>query len=63
MTSSTRARKAVVLEEWAEAVESDSLAVVDTAAIKELGRLAQERVALEREVEAAVRSSRAAGRS
>ena len=62
-TTVKRARKAAVLQEWAEAVESHSLIVVDTAALKELGRLARERAALESEVEAAVRSARAASRS
>jgi transposase len=63
MTKSTRADKAAALERWADKVEPDELAAIDTSALRQLAKLAKQREALDDEVTDAVHAARRANRS
>ena len=63
MTKTTRANKAAALERWADKVEPGELAAVDTSALRQLAKLAEQRDALDEEVTDAVRAARRANRS
>ena len=63
MTKSSRAEKAVALERWSNKVESGDLAAVDTSALRQLAKLAEQREALDEEVTDAVHAARRANRS
>jgi hypothetical protein len=59
----TRAEKAAALERWADEVPADDLNVIDTSVLQTLGRLAEQRAALDDEVAEAVRQARAEKRT
>ena len=63
MTKSSRADKAAALERWADQVEPGELANVDTSALRQLAKLAEQRKALDDEVTDAVYAARRANRS
>ena len=63
MTKTTRAEKAAALQRWADKVEPGDLATVDTAALRQLAKLAEQREALDDEVTKAVHAARRANRS
>jgi hypothetical protein len=63
MTKSSRADKAAALERWADKVEPSELAAVDTSALREIAKLAEQREALDHEVTNAVQAARRANRS
>ena len=63
MTKSSRADKAAALERWAAKVEPGELVAVDTAALRQLAKLAEQREALDGEVTEAVHAARRANRS
>jgi transposase len=63
MTKTTRADKAAALERWADKVEPGDLASVDTSALRQLAKLAEQREALDDEVTDAVHAARRANRS
>lgn len=58
-----RADKAAALERWADKVKPGDLVVVDTSALGQIAKLAQQREALDEEVTAAVDAARRANRS
>lgn len=61
--SKTRAERVEALEEWASNVDSAGLTVVDTTALREIAKLADQRNEAEAELTAAVLSARRARRS
>ena len=63
MTKRTRANKAAALERWADKVNPGDLVVVDTSALRQLAKLAEQREALDEEVTDAVQAARRANRS
>jgi phosphomevalonate kinase len=63
MTKSSRADKAARLERWADSVEPGELVCVDTALLRQIAKLAEEREALDDEVNEAVQAARRAHRS
>ena len=63
MTEGSRAEKAARLERWADEVEADELVEVDTAVLRHLGALADQRLTLESELREAVLAARRADRS
>ena len=63
MTKATRADKAAALERWADKVDPGDLATVDTSALRQLAKLAEQREALDDEVTDAVQAARRANRS
>ena len=63
MTKTTRADKTAALERWADKVEPGDLASVDTSALRQLAKLAEQREALDDEVTDAVHAARRATRS
>jgi hypothetical protein len=63
MTKTTRADKAAALERWADQAATDELAAVDTSALRQLAKLAEQREALDDEVTDAVHAARRANRS
>ena len=63
MTKTTRADKAAALERWTDNVEAGELAAVDTSALRQLAKLAEQREALDDEVTDAVHAARRANRS
>lgn len=63
MTKSSRPDKAAALERWADKVEPGDLVAVDTAALRHLAKLAEQREALDDEVTEAVQAARRAHRS
>ena len=63
MTKTTRADKAAALERWADTVKLTELAAIDTAALRRLAILADQREALDDEVTDAVHAARRAHRS
>ena len=63
MTKSSRADKAAALEHWADKVKPGDLVAVDTSALRQLAKLAEQREALDGEVTAAVQAARRANRS
>lgn len=62
MTTS-RERRAAALEAWAEEVATDDLVEADTAALREIATLADQRDVLEAALAEAVRKARHANRS
>ena len=63
MTTSSRADKAAALERWAAEVEQGGLVPVDTSALRQIAKLAEQREALDDEVADAVHAARRANRS
>ena len=63
MTKSSRANKAAALERWADKVEPGGLVAVDTAVLRQIAKLAEQREALDDEVADAVHAARQANRS
>ena len=63
MTNSSRADRAAALERWADQVATDGLVTVDTATLRQVSELAEQREVLESELAEAVRSARKANRS
>lgn len=61
--SKTRAERLKAFEEWASNVDSADLKVADTAALREIAKLADQRNEVEAELTAAVHSARRARRS
>lgn len=59
----TRAERVESFEEWARNVDPADLKVADTAALREIAKLADQRNEVEAELAAAVRSARRARRS
>lgn len=59
----TRSEKAAALERWADTMTDDVLQIVDTTELQTLGRLADQRAALEHDVAEAVRRAREASRT
>ncbi len=58
-----RAEKAERLERWAESVTPEELVPVDTAVLRHLAELAEQRATLESDLRDAVRAARLLGRS
>jgi len=63
MTKGSRAEKAKALERWADDAQPEELVTIDTTALRRLAELAEERAALESELEAAVSAARRSDRS
>ncbi len=63
MTKTKRADKAAALERWADQVATDELVAVDTSALRQLAKLAEQRETLDDEVTDAVHAARRANRS
>jgi len=63
MTKSSRADKAAALERWADKVEPGGLVPVDTSALRQIAKLAEQREALDDEVTDPVHAARQANRS
>ncbi len=61
--TTTRAERAAALEQWAERVDSDDLVEADTAALRAIAELAEQRAELDAAIVDAVRSARVAHRS
>lgn len=59
MSKTDRAAKAEALERWANAVDADELAEVDTTTLKTLLDLSEQRIAVEAQLVEAVRQARA----
>ena len=59
----TRAQRTAALEAWAEAAEPGDLVVADTAALRQIAELVDQRDALDSQLTQAVRSARRARRS
>ena len=63
MSKTTRDEKAAALERWADNVEPGDVVAVDTSALRQLAKLADQREALDSEVTDAVHAARRANRS
>ncbi len=63
MTKTSRAEKAVALERWADKVGPGDLVHVDTSALRQIAKLAEQREAKDNEVTDAVHAARRANRS
>lgn len=61
--SKSRGERAAALEEWADEVDSEDLVVVDTASLKQIAELAEQRNELDRSIAEAVSAARSAHRS
>ena len=63
MTKTSRAEKLAAYERWADLVEVEDLVVLDTSSLKALREPADQREAVEAELDAAVRRARLDNRS
>ena len=63
MTKRSRAEKAAALERWADDVEPEALVEIDTAVLRHLGELAEQRATLEGQLREAVVAARRSNRS
>ena len=63
MTKRSRAEKAAALEQWADEVSPEELCAVDTAVLRHLADLAEQRATLESELRQAVAAARQSARS
>jgi hypothetical protein len=61
--STTRAKRAKALEDWADRVETEDLKEADTQVLRTIAELADQRDDVERELTEAIRSARRAQRS
>ena len=61
--SKSRAERAAALEAWADRIESSELVAADTAALRAISELAEQREQLDQALTDAVRSARSANRS
>lgn len=61
--SKSRAERAAALEAWADRIESSELVAADTAALRAIAELAEQREQVDQALTDAVRSARSAHRS